>query len=56
MRQRPRPDHCAACAVARLPACWTRIPPVGFIRPCEPKLGERAKVWCRRGADFTIGS
>ena len=61
------------------PARWTRIPPVGFVRPCEPalvdrppagagwlhevkhdgfrilvrKLGERAKVWSRRGADFT---
>jgi bifunctional non-homologous end joining protein LigD len=61
------------------PARWTRIPPVGFVRPCEPalvnrppagadwlhevkhdgfrilvrKLGERAKVWTRRGADFT---
>ena len=61
------------------PAGWTRIPPVGFVRPCEPalvdrppagagwlhevkhdgfrilvrKLGERAKVWSRRGADFT---
>jgi hypothetical protein len=61
------------------PARWLRIPPVGFVRPCEPtlvdrppagaswlhevkhdgfrilvrKLGERAKVWSRRGADFT---
>ena len=61
------------------PARWTRIPPVGFVRPCEPtlvdrppagggwlhevkhdgfrilvrKLGERTKVWSRRGADFT---
>jgi hypothetical protein len=61
------------------PARGTRIPPVGFVRPCEPtlvdrppagaswlhevkhdgfrilvrKLGERAKVWSRCGADFT---
>ena len=61
------------------PARWLRIPPVGFVRPCEPtlvdrppdgagwlhevkhdgfrilvrKLGDRAKVWSRRGADFT---
>ena len=61
------------------PARWLRIPPVGFVRPCEPKLvdrppggpgwlhevkhdgfriqvrklGGRAKVWSRRGADFT---
>jgi ATP-dependent DNA ligase len=61
------------------PAHRTRIPPVGFVRPCEPalvnrppagagwlhevkrdgfrilvrKLGERAKAWSRRGADFT---
>lgn len=61
------------------PARWLRIPPVGFVRPCEPtlvdrppagpgwlhevkhdgfrilvrKLDERAKVWSRRGADFT---
>ena len=60
-------------------ARWLRIPPVGFVRPCEPKLvdrppagpgwlhevkhdgfrilvrklGGRAKVWSRRGADFT---
>jgi hypothetical protein len=69
----PRAPWCAS------PARWTRIPPVGFVRPCEPalvdrppagagrlhevkhggfrilvrKLGERAKVWSRRGADFT---
>jgi ATP-dependent DNA ligase len=61
------------------PARWLRIPPPGFVRPCEPrlvdrppagegwlhkvkhdgfrvvvrKLGGRAKVWSRRGADFT---
>ena len=61
------------------PARWRRIPPAGFVAPCEPalvdrppagpgwlhevkhdgfrilvrKLGERAKVWSRRGADFT---
>jgi ATP-dependent DNA ligase len=61
------------------PARWLRIPPVGFVRPCEPKpvdrppggpgwlhevkhdgfriqvrkLGGQAKVWSRRGADFT---
>jgi bifunctional non-homologous end joining protein LigD len=60
-------------------AGWLRIKPVGFVRPCEPKLvdrkpagegwlhevkhdgfriqvrklGGRAKVWSRRGADFT---
>jgi bifunctional non-homologous end joining protein LigD len=62
------------------PIRWRRIPPVGFVRPCEPALldrppagpgwlhevkhdgfrilarklsGERAKIWSRRGADFT---
>jgi bifunctional non-homologous end joining protein LigD len=60
------------------PTRGTRIPPVGFVRPCEPalvdrppagagwlhevkhdgfrilvrKLGDRAKVWSRGGADF----
>jgi bifunctional non-homologous end joining protein LigD len=69
----PRAPWCASAARR------TRIPPVGFVRPCEPtlvdrppaedgwlhevkhdgfrvlvrKLGGRAKVWSRRGADFT---